>query len=59
MNFQAKTYKRLGAMVGAIIGVFSMIIAMCVGKNMLSAILLILFVGIGTFIGSIVEKKYS
>lgn len=59
MKFEAKTYKRLGAMVGAIIGVLSMIIAMCVDKNMLAAILLILFVGIGIFIGSIVEKKHS
>ncbi len=58
MKFQAKTYKRLGAMAGAIVGVFLMIIAVCAEKNMLGAILLIIATVMRTVAGSVVEKKY-
>lgn len=59
MKFQAKTYKRLGAMVGAIAGMFLMIIAVCAGKNMLGALLLLAAIVMGTVVGSGIEKKHS
>lgn len=59
MKFQAKTYKRTGAMIGAILGVLSMLIAISAEKNMLGAILMAAFVCMGTVIGSIMERKYS
>lgn len=57
MKFEAKTYKRLGAMIGSIIGVIAMIIAVCVSKTLLGAILLILCTVAGIIIGSVLEKK--
>lgn len=59
VKFQAKIYKRLGAMVGAIVGVLLMIIAVCAEKNMLGVVLLITAIVIGTVAGSVVEKKHQ
>lgn len=58
VKFQAKIYKRLGAMVGAIVGVLLMIIAVCAEKNTLGVILLITAIIMGTVVGSVVEKKH-
>ena len=57
MRFEAKTYKRLGAIMGSIIGVFAMMIAVCVDKTLVGAILLTVCTVIGIIIGSIIEKK--
>ena len=57
MNFEAKTYKRLGAIGGSIIGVLAMIIAVSVGKTIQGALLLILFTCLGIIIGILIEKK--
>lgn len=57
MNFKAKAYLRLGATIGSIVGVLTMIIAVCMGKTLLGAILLLVCVGIGIVSGNIVEKK--
>ena len=59
MKFEAKTYKRVGSMIGGIIGIFAMIIAVCIGRNLVGAGLLILFVCIGVILGSVAEKKYE
>lgn len=56
MKFEAKTYKRLGAMIGSIIGISTMMIAICMEKNLLGAGFLIFFTGIGVIVGSIAEK---
>ena len=36
-----------------------MIIAVCIGRNLVGAGLLILFVCIGVILGSVAEKKYE
>ena len=57
MKFEAKTYRRVGAMFGSMVGVLTMIIAVCMGKNILGTMLLILCICIGFLIGNILEKK--
>ena len=57
MKFEAKQYKRLGAMTGSIIGVLLMIIAVCLKRTVLGAVLLIVCTCIGTVIGNMSEKK--
>lgn len=57
MKFEAKTYRRVGAIIGSIVGFFCMIIGVCMGKNIFGAILLILCSCIGFLIGNILEKK--
>ena len=57
MKFEAKTYRRVGAMFGSMVGVLTMIIAVCMGKNILGTMLLILCICIGFLIGNIFEKK--
>ena len=57
MKYETKTYKRLGAMIGSIIGVLLMIIAVCLHRTALGAVLLIVCVGMGTIIGDIAENK--
>lgn len=59
MKFEAKTYKRVGVMIGSIIGIFAMIIAVCMGKNFVGAGLLILCACIGVIWGSAIEKKHG
>lgn len=56
MSFEAKTYKRIGAMVGSIIGVLAMIVAVCMEKTILGAGLLIICVCIGVIVGNVIEK---
>ena len=56
-NFKTKIYKRLAAMIGSIIGVLAMLVAVCMGKNILGTMLLILCICIGFLIGNILEKK--
>ena len=50
MRFEAKTYNRLGAILGSIIGVFAMMIAVCVDITLAGAILLIICAVIGIII---------
>ncbi len=57
MKYEAKTYKRLGAMTGSVIGVLLMIVAVCLHKAVLGAILLIVCACIGVIIGNIIENK--
>lgn len=57
IKFEAKIYKRLGAIIGSIIGVFAMIISVCVGENILGAGLLILCACIGVIGGNVIEKR--
>ena len=57
MKFEAKTYKRTGAMIGSIIGVLAMIVAVCMEKNVLGAGALILCVCVGVLLGSVMENK--
>lgn len=59
MKFEAKTYKRIGAMVGSIIGVFAMIVAVCMEKTVLGASLLIICACVGVMIGSVMEKTHG
>ena len=59
MKFEAKAYKRLGAMIGSIIGVFAMIVAICMDKTILGAILLIAGACVGVVVGSVIEKMHS
>ena len=42
MKFEAKTYRRTGAIAGSIIGVLAMIAAICMDKSILGAVLLML-----------------
>ena len=58
MKFEAKAYKRLGAMLGSIIGVFAMLVSICMEKTVLGAILLILGACVGVVVGSVIEKTY-
>lgn len=55
MKFEAKTYKRTGAMVGSIIGVLAMIVAICLEKTILGAGALILCACVGVLVGSVME----
>lgn len=57
MKFQAKTYLRLGASVGSIIGVIAMIFAICFEKTILGVVIMVLCVGVGTIVGNILENK--
>ena len=57
MKYEAKTYKRLGAMTGSIVGVLLMIIAVCIHKTVLGAILLVVCACVGVIIGNITENK--
>lgn len=57
MKYETKTYKRLGAMTGSIIGVLLMIIAVCLHSTALGAVLMIVCAGVGTIIGNIAENK--
>lgn len=59
MKFEAKTYKRIGAMVGSIIGVLAMIVAVCMEKTILGAILLIICVCAGVIVGCVIEKRHG
>lgn len=59
MKFEAKTYKRLGAMIGSIIGIIAMIIAVCMDQNVIGAGLLIICACIGVIWGSVTEKKHG
>lgn len=57
MKFEAKTCKRLCAIAGGIAGIFAMMIAVCLHQNLAGAIMLTGFAGIGSTIGTIIEKK--
>ena len=57
MKYETKTYKRLGAMIGSIIGVLLMIIAVCLHKTVLGAVVLTVCAGMGTAIGNIADNK--
>lgn len=59
MRFEAKTYKRTGAMVGSIIGVLAMMVAVCMEKTILGAGALILCACAGVLVGSIIEKVHK
>lgn len=59
MKFEAKIYKRIGAMAGSIIGVLAMIVAVCMEKTILGAALLIICVCVGVLVGSMMEKIYG
>lgn len=59
MKFEAKTYKRSGAMLGSIVGVVFMMVAVCLHRTVLGAILLIACACIGVVIGSIIENKMN
>lgn len=59
MNFEAKTYKRLGAMIGSIIGVLAMIFTVGVGNVSVGVVMLIVFTCIGFVIGKITEKRHE
>ncbi len=59
MNFEAKTYKRLGAIVGSIIGVLAMIIAVSVGSVSVGVVMLIACVCVGFVLGTIMEKRHE
>ena len=58
-NFKVKIYKRLGAMVGGIIGVLAMIVAVCMEKTILGASLLIICICVGIIIGSLIQKTHK
>jgi uncharacterized membrane protein YdcZ (DUF606 family) len=58
-QFETRTYKRLGALTGGITGVIAMIFSVCMGRNLLGAVLLIIFICAGTIIGSQVDKKHD
>ena len=57
MKYEAKTYKRLGAMTGSVMGVLLMIIAVCLNRTVLGAILLLACACIGVLFGNMIEKK--
>ena len=59
MKYEAKTYKRLGAMAGSIVGVLLMIVAVCLHKTVLGAILLVVCACIGVIIGNTIENKIN
>lgn len=59
MRFEAKSYKRLGAMVGSIIGVLLLIVAVSLHRTVLGAVLLIACACTGVVVGNIVENKRS
>lgn len=56
MKYEVKVYKRLGALIGSFIGIFAMITAICLKKNLLGAILLIIFACVGLAMGCVLEK---
>ena len=59
MNFEAKTYKRLGAIVGSIIGALAMIIAVSVGSVSVGVVMLIACACVGFVLGAIREKRHE
>ena len=59
MKFEAKAYKRIGAMVGSIIGVLAMIVAVCMGKTFFAACLLVACACAGVIVGSVLEKAHG
>ncbi len=58
-RFQAKTYKRLGAMIGGFIGILMMMIAICMGYYWQGAISVLAFIVFGTIMGSLLERKQN
>ena len=59
MNFEAKTYNRLGAIVGSIIGVLAMIIAVSIGSVSVGVVMLIACACVGFVLGTIIEKRHE
>jgi len=59
MRYQADYYKRLGAMTGSMIGIVLMLVAICMGKNLAGAVLLVSCSCIGLIVGIIFEKKHG
>ena len=57
MGYEAKSYQRFGAMMGSIIGFFLMVIAVCLYRPTLGAVLLIVCTCTGIVIGNMIEKK--
>ncbi len=59
MNFEAKTYKRLGELLGSITGVIAMIIAVSAGSVSMGVIILIACTCVGFVLGTITEKRHE
>lgn len=57
MKYEAKSYKRFGAMMGSIIGILLMIIAVCLYRTVFGAVVMIVCTCIGIVVGNMIEKK--
>lgn len=57
MHFQSRTYLRLEAMAGSVIGILAMIAAISAGWAKLGAVLAVICAGIGCAVGNGVEKR--